>query len=95
MKKDKITTDEERALLKAISLFEEKVCEAIDQYEPSVIARYILDVAVAFNRFYHGCRILSEEDADIKNTRLRITKAAQTVLGSAFELICLKKTEKI
>ena len=92
---DKITTDEERALLKAISLFEEKVCEAIDQYEPSVIARYILDVAVAFNRFYHGCRILSEEDADIKNTRLRITKAAQTVLGSAFELICLKKTEKI
>lgn len=92
---DKITTDEERALLKAISMFEEKVCEAIDQYEPSVIARYILDVAVAFNRFYHGCRILSEEDGDIKNTRLRITKAAGTVLGNAFELICLKKTEKI
>lgn len=92
---DRITAEEERALLREIARFEEKVCEAIDEYEPSVIARYIYDVAVAFNRFYHECRILSEEDDEIKNTRLRITKAAQTVLGNAFELICLKKTEKI
>ena len=32
---------------------------------------------------------------DIKNTRLAITEATKTVLGNAFELICLAKTEKI
>ncbi len=92
---DKITAQEERTLLSVLSKFEEKVIEAIEAYEPSIITRYILDVAVAFNQFYHNCQILGAEDEDVRNTRIRITKAAQTVLGNAFELICLKKTEKI
>ena len=92
---NKITAPEERTLLSVLSKFEEKVIEAIEAYEPSIITRYILDVAVAFNQFYHNCQILSAEDEDVRATRIRITKAAQTVLGSAFSLICLKKTEKI
>ena len=86
---------EEVELLKVLSRFEETVREAIDTYEPSVITRYILDVAGAFNRFYHNCTILGAEDAAVKNSRLALTAAAKTVLGNAFELICLAKTEKI
>ena len=92
---NKITCDEERALVLTLSKFEEKVREAIDEYEPSVITRYILDVAVAFNQFYHNCQILGAQDADVRATRIRLTSAAKTVLGNAFDLICLKKTEKI
>ena len=40
-------------------------------------------------------QILGAEDERVRNTRLRLVKAAQTVLGNAFGLICLKKTEKI
>ena len=90
-----VTASEEAELLKTISLFEETVREAIDAYEPSVITRYILDVAGAFNRFYHNCTILGAEDAAVKNTRIALTAATKTVLGNAFELICLAKTEKI
>ena len=90
-----VTAPEEVELLKTISLFEETVREAIDAYEPSVITRYILDVAGAFNRFYHNCTILGAEDAAVKNTRIALTAATKTVLGNAFELICLAKTEKI
>jgi arginyl-tRNA synthetase len=90
-----VTADEEVALLKTLSRFEEVVREAIAVYEPSVITRYILDVAGAYNRFYHNCSILGAENEDIKNTRLAITEATKTVLGNAFELICLEKTEKI
>lgn len=92
---DKITAPEERTLLSAISRFEEKVTEAIEAYEPSIITRYILDIAVAFNQFYHNCQILGAEDEAVRATRIKITKAANTVLGNAFSLICLKKTEKI
>ena len=92
---NKISAPEERALLSVLSKFEEKVIEAIEAYEPSIITRYILDVAVAFNQFYHNCQILGAEDEAVRATRIRITKAAQTVLGNAFGLICLKKTEKI
>ncbi len=91
----KLTCDDERELVKALARFPEKVFEAIDAYEPSVITRYILDVATAFNRFYHNCQILSVSDSNVLSTRIALTKAANLVLGNAFELICLKKTEKI
>ncbi len=89
------TSDDERELVKTLARFPEKVLEALDSYEPSVITRYILDVATAFNRFYHNCQILSVEDADVLSTRIAVTRATNFVLGNAFELICLKKTEKI
>ena len=68
---------------------------AIKDYEPSVITRFILDVAVAFNKFYHECSILNAEDNDVRGTRILLTEATRNVLGSAFSLICLKKTERI
>lgn len=91
----KITAPEEQALLKVLATYEEKVLMALRDYEPSVITRFILDVAVAFNRFYHNCRILSETDESVMQTRIALTHATKHVLGSAFEMICLKKTEKI
>ena len=90
-----VTADEETSLLKTLSRFEEVVREAIAVYEPSVITRYILDVAGAYNRFYHNCSILGADNEDVKNTRLALTEATKTVLGNAFGLICLAKTEKI
>jgi len=90
-----ITTDEEAALLKAMAQYEERVLTAIRDYEPSVITRFILDVAVAFNKFYHECRIANEPDKKVRQTRIRLTEATRYVLGSAFSLICLKKTERI
>lgn len=90
-----ITSADESNLLKTLSRFEEVVREAIDAYEPSVVTRYILDVAGAYNRFYHNCSILGAENEQIKNTRLSLTNAAHTVLKNAFGLICLSAPEKI
>ncbi len=90
-----ITAPEEADLLKVLSKFNEAVCGAIREYEPSIITRYIIDVCTSFNKFYHNCQIVSAEDESVRNTRIRLTSATKVVLGSAFELICLKKTEKI
>ena len=90
-----ITSDEEATLLKTLCQYEEKVLTAIRDYEPSTITRFILDVAVAFNKFYHECSILNADDENVKGTRILLTEATRYVLGSAFSLICLKKTERI
>ena len=90
-----ITEPQEKELLKTLSRFGECVVGAIRDYEPSEITRYILDVAAAFNRFYHDCPILSAEDENVKKLRLALTVATKTVLGNAFELICLRKIEQI
>lgn len=90
-----VTAAEEADLLRVLARFEEVVREAIDAYEPSIVTRYILDVAGAYNRFYHNCSILGAENESVKNTRLALTEATKTVLGNAFDLICLAKTERI
>ena len=90
-----IEDEAESTLCKVLARFPEKVLDAIRDYEPSVITRYILDVAAAFNRFYHNCKIMNAETEEIKNTRLALTLATKVVLGNAFGLICLKKEEKI
>ena len=91
----KITAPEEAELLKIMCRFRERAEAAINDYEPFYITRFILDVSSAFNRFYHNCRILDEEDAVVRATRIALTGAANIVLGRAFGLICLKKMSKI
>ncbi len=88
-------TDAEAALTKTLATFPERVLAAIDEYEPSNITRYILDLCAAFNRFYHDCQILTCEDAAIRANRIAMTAAVRTVLGRALSLICMKTPEKI
>lgn len=90
-----VTAEEEFSLIKEISLFPEKVKSALDGYEPSVITRYIFDVATAFNRFYHNCSVLGVNDENVKNTRIMLTEAAGYVMASALRLICMKAPKKI
>ena len=90
-----ITADEEADVLKAVARFPERVQAALEEYEPSIITRYIIELCTAFNRFYHNCPIMTAGDDAVKNTRLRITKAAGTVIKTALGLICLRAPEKI
>lgn len=91
----KLTTPEESELLKTLCRFRERTEATLNDYEPFYITRFILEVASSFNRFYHNCRILGEEDEAVRTTRIRLTEATNIVLGQAFGLICLKKMRKI
>ena len=90
-----LTSDAERAIIKTLGLFPEKVEGARRELEPSVISRYLLDVCAEFNRFYHDIQILSCEDAGTRAFRVKLTLAVKYVLGTAFDLICIGKNEKI
>ena len=86
--------EEEKEMIKVLSLFPIRVRQALDDYEPSVISRYMLDVCHAFNRFYHNCPIIKADDTT-KALRLSICKTVKSVLGNAMWLIGMEKTEKI
>ena len=88
-------SEEENALVKTLALFPDKVVQALHESEPSVITRYILDVCADFNRFYHDVQILSCEDEALRSFRVKLTLAVKYVLGTAFDLICIGKNEKI
>ena len=82
-------------LSKCLSVFPEKVAQAISDYEPSVITRYVLELCAAFNRFYHECSIAGCDDRYLRESRIALTKATKQVLGTSLRLICMKSPEKI
>ena len=85
----------EIALAKTLALFPERVKNAIDDYEPSVVTRYILDLSASFNYFYHECKIANCEDEALRESRIALTAATKRVLGTALHLICMQSPEKI
>ena len=88
-------SDVEFELAKCLSVFPERVNTALADYEPSVVTRYILDLAAAFNRFYHECKIVGCEDEQLKSSRIALTAATNQVLRTALHLICMQSPEKI
>lgn len=86
---------EEKNLLRVLSLYPEKILKAVDEYEPSIITRYILDICNTFNRFYHECKIINAHNDITRSFRIDLTKSVKTVLGDALKLICMKTPEKI
>ena len=88
-------SDIEFELAKCLSVFPERINAAIQDYEPSIVTRYILDLAAAFNRFYHECKIVGCEDEKLRSSRIALTRAANQVLRTALHLICMQSPEKI
>ena len=88
-------SDVEFELAKCISVFPERVNNALNDYEPSIVTRYILDLAAAFNRFYHECKIVGCEDESLKSSRIALTGATNQVLRTALHLICMQSPDKI
>ena len=66
-------------LIKQIYSFNDIVKQAVDKNEPSIISRYLIDVAKLYSSFYNDNKIIVE-DEKIKNTRLCLTYMVGNVL---------------
>ena len=88
-------TLEEIDLVKALATFPETVKTAAEKYEPSCIARFAVDVAQKFNKFYFNCKILAAEDEKTKNFRLALTNATLQTLKNAFALLGIGIPDKM
>ena len=87
-------TDEEFEVVKTLAAFPETVVDAADKYEPSYIARYAVDLAQKFNKFYFDCKILTAEEG-VKDFRLELTKATLRTLENALGLLGIGVPEKM
>jgi len=93
---DSINMDnrEEYYVAKALYEFPFRVEQALETLEPSVITRYLIELARAFNRFYHQHPILTAEE-NLKKSRLALVKAVRIVLSNGLWLIGLKAPERV
>ena len=81
-------------LLKEINRFESVIAEAADRYEPSVVARYAVDLAQAFNRFYTENRI-AVDDVTVRNTRCMVTYITRRILRDSLDLLGIGCVEQM
>jgi arginyl-tRNA synthetase len=85
----KLTNDDEFELIKTLYTFPEKIVDAANKYEPFIISRYVMQVAQAYNKFYHSNNIL-RADEDVKKARLLLTKCTKDVISAALGLLGIK-----
>lgn len=87
-----ITEQDAIELLKEINRFPDVVKDAADKYEPSIVARFAVDVAQAFNKFYNSTRI-NVDDAALKNARVMLTYLTKNTISEALNLLGIEAPE--
>lgn len=85
---------QEYEVIKTLATFPQTVMDAAEKYEPSVIARFAVDLAQKFNKFYFDCKILTAEDGS-KGFRLALTRATLQTLKNALALLGIGVPEKM
>lgn len=89
-----LTDDASVDVCKMLANYSAKIKEAASRYEPSVIARYLVDLSQAFNKFYHDNVILTD-DENVRNARLAVVDAVRLVIKSGLEILGIKSPERM
>jgi arginyl-tRNA synthetase len=89
-----VTGDSAYELARLIYEFPDKVYEAAEKYEPSIVTRQIVDIAQSFNRFYHNEHILVEDEKE-KKAKLLLTYAAKQTIKNGLLLLGMEVPERM
>ncbi|CQR23884.1 arginyl-tRNA synthetase [Streptococcus varani] len=80
-------------IIKLLQEFPNMVERAADKYDPSIIAKYAINLAQAFNKYYAHTRILDENPE--RDSRLALAYATGIVLKEALRLLGVDAPEKM
>jgi arginyl-tRNA synthetase len=89
-----VAGDIEWSLIKGLGRFASVLERAVEQYDPSLVAKYVIDICQLFNRYYNTVRILEGEAAEIQQ-KLTLVACTRTVVGKCLHLLGLQSLEMI
>ena len=81
-------------VLKVIASFNKTILNAMRKNEPHIITRFVLDLAQAFNKFYHDNSILVE-DAELRKARLALVCPTRQALENGLKLLGMQAPERM
>ncbi len=85
---------EAQEVVRLLEQFPEVLKSALNKSEPSMITRYSVDLAQAYNKFYYQHKVMVDEPG-VRAARLMLTRAAKQTLSKAMELIGLDAPERM
>ena len=86
--------DASNKILKLIYNFEDVLIQVTDKNEPSLLSRYLIDVAKAYSNFYNENKIIVD-DKDVQNARVYLTYAVGKVLKLGAGLLGIEMPDKM
>lgn len=81
-------------VIKNLAAFKDAISSAAKSYEPSIITRYVINLAQSYSTFYNNNQIMVE-DEKLKEARLALTKAVAIVLKLSLSIIGIDCPEKM
>ena len=91
---NKATDESSIKLLKYLMNFGNIIINTIEKNEPSIISRYLIDVAKSYSNFYNQNKILSD-DKEMQDIRLYITYMTKVVLTNGLNLLGIEVPDKM
>lgn len=85
--------DLEKEILITLNTYPEVLSEALQKYDPSVVANYCYSLAKMYHRFYHDFRILTAETENAKQFRLTLSQSVGKVLKHGMDLLGIEMPE--
>ena len=80
-------------VIKKIADYSRIVKNAIERFEPSLVAKYVIQLAQQFNKYYANVRILNDDDQ--LESRMALVKAVTIVIKDALNLLGVEAPEEM
>ena len=94
VKIENLSDEYSMVILKLIYNFEDVLVQVTDKNEPSILARYLIDLAKAYSSFYNENKIIVD-DKDVQDARVYLTYAVSQVLKQGANLLGIEMPEKM
>ena len=94
VKFDKLQDKQSLNVIKNLYKFEDILQVVIEKNEPSILARYLIDLAGSYSNFYNENKII-DEDKDVQNARVYLSYAVGTVLKTGASLLGLEMPNRM
>ena len=85
----------EKDLMLELSKFNAVMENAFEETAPHKICSYIYDLANAFNSFYHGTKIMSEENEAVQKSYIRLLELTKSVLETCIDVLGFSAPERM
>ena len=87
--------DSEKDLMKALAKFNAVVENAFEETAPHKICAYIYELANAFNGFYHGTKILSENEEAVQKSYIGLLNLTKCILETCIDMLGFEAPERM
>lgn len=91
---DKLLDEDSVKVIKLLYQFNDKIMQAIEKYEPYIVARYLIEVAKTYSSFYNNNKIICD-DKEVQDARIYLTYATGIVLKTGAALLGIKMPDKM